>query len=180
MRCVLTSCLTSIQSKFRIHFLCPFSYFLALAFSIKVFTTGIYAHHQEFESPGYIQDWPKGGDNEKFQDKSASYERSELGHCVRKPVVFESAVERFQNILQLVVIMFNGKLIHVSVVPVDLEEWVDTPHEIVAERTKKSSLPIDQHCLHTFAVEVLEVFVVAKVEGDLSEHEIVGLRITVA
>ena len=138
------------------------------------------AHHQEFESPGYIQDWPKGSDNEKFEDKSASYQRSELGHRVGKPVVFECAVESFQNILQLVVIMFDGELIHVSVVAVHLEERVDTPHEIVAERAKKPALPIDQHRLHTFAVEVLEVFVVPKVESDLSEHEIVGLGVAVA
>ena len=76
--------------------------------------------------------------------------------------------------------MFDGKLIHVSVVAVHLEERVDTPHEIVAERAKKPALPIDQHRLHAFAVEVLEVFVVPKVESDLSEHEIVGLGVAVA
>ena len=132
------------------------------------------------ESPGYIQDWPKGSDNEKFEDKSASYQRSELCHCVREPVVFECAVESLQNILQLVVVMFDCKLVHVSVMAVDLKEREDTPHEVVAERPKKSSLPINQHCLHTFAVKILEVFIVPKIEGDLSEHEIVWLGIAVA
>ena len=76
--------------------------------------------------------------------------------------------------------MFDRKLVHVSVMTVDLKEREDTPHEVVAEGPKKSSLPINQHCLHTFAVEILEVFIVPKIEGDLSEHEIVWLGIAVA
>ena len=133
-----------------------------------------------FESPGYIQDWPKRSNNEKFQDESSSYERTEFCHCVRKTVVCECAVESLQNILQLVVVMLDCKLIYVSVMSVDLKEGEDTPHEVVAERPKESSLPIDQHRLHPFAVQVLEVFVIPKVKSDLSEHEVVWFGIAVA
>ena len=84
-------------------------------------------------SPGNVQDWPEGGDDEELKHKAASHQRPELCQRLGQPEGCKGAAEGFQDILQLRVVVAEGELIELGIVTVDLEEGEDTPHQVIAE-----------------------------------------------
>ena len=84
-------------------------------------------------SPGNVQDWPEGGDDEELKHKAAPHQRPELGQRLGQPEGCEGAAEGFQDILQLRVVVAEGELVELGIVAIDLEEGEETPHQVVAE-----------------------------------------------
>ena len=65
---------------------------------------------------------------------------------------------------------------------VDLQEGVETPHQVIADGAQEPALPVYQERLHPLTPEVLQFLVlhVAKVNVNLPEHEVVGFCVSVA